>query len=66
MHDLPVVSVSLGSDFFAIDFFNFTPPVGLSFFDGNFDAVTASAAKLVSELDATEAREGDQTIVLCF
>lgn len=53
--DSPLPSVSLGFDFLAMDFFSFTPPVLLSFFGGNFVAVAASAAKLASELEATEA-----------
>ena len=55
---IPLLSVSFGFVFFAIDFFNLTPPVGFSFFAsffGNNLVAGVESAKLISELEATEA-----------
>ena len=56
---IPLLSVSLGFVvFFARDFFNLKPPVGFSFLESFFGTILAAvveSAKLISELEATEA-----------
>ena len=50
----PLLSVSLGFVFFVMDFFSFTPPVGLSFLDIVFLLAPVST-KFISELESMDA-----------
>ena len=50
----PLMSVSLGFVFFAMDFFNLTPPVGLSFLD-TAGLLVPGSTMLISELEAMDA-----------